>query len=172
MKIKNIKKTSSQRVYDISVEDTHSYVLENGVVTHNSGAVYAASTELRLSKAKEKDADGTVSGVVITVTAHKSRLTRENTKIKCLVKYKGGLDRYYWLTEIAEAAGIFEKVSTKYKVPGYEKPQFGKTIKENPQKYFTKEILDQIEDYVQKNFKYMGTDGEVGIDTLAEIAED
>lgn len=158
----------TNHVYDAIGQGPYAAQVQGG----GTGAVYAASTELRLSKAKEKDADGTVSGVVITVTAHKSRLTRENTKIKCLVKYKGGLDRYYWLTEIAEAAGIFEKVSTKYKVPGYEKPQFGKTIKENPQKYFTKEILDQIEDYVQKNFKYMGTDGEVGIDTLAEIAED
>lgn len=160
MKIKSIKKVETQKVYDISVEDSHNYILSNGVICHNSGAVYAASTELRLSKAKDKDADGDVVGVIITVTAHKSRLTKENTKVKCLVKYKGGLDRYYWLTEIAEEAGIFEKVSNKYKVPGFEKPQFGKTIKDNPTKYFTQEILDQIEDYVQNNFKYMGADDE------------
>lgn len=152
----------TNHVYDAIGQGPYAAQVQGG----GSGAVYAASTELRLSKAKDKDADGSVSGVILTVTAHKSRLTRENTKVKCLVRYQGGLDRYYWLTEIAEEAGIFKKVGNKFQTPTHEKPQFGKTIKENPTKYFTDEVLKKIEEYVQNNFKYMGKGGESEGDTL------
>ena len=32
-----------------------------------------------------------------------------------------------------------------------------KAIKENPEKYFTKEVLDKINEYTQKAFKYGST---------------
>lgn len=126
------------------------------VQSGGTGAVYAASTELQLSKAKEKDADGAVNGAIVTVTAAKSRFTREGTKVKCLIKYEGGLDRYYWLTEIALAAGVFKKVSTKIELPDGTKV-FGKQLKDNPGKYFTQEILEQIDAWVQKKFKYISS---------------
>lgn len=148
----------TNHIYEAIGQGPYAAAVQGG----GTGAVYAASTELRLSKAKEKDADGSVSGAVITVTAHKSRLTRENTKVKCLIKHKGGLDRYYYLTELAEAAGIFKK-GARYELPNGEKV-FGKTLKENPKKYFTKEILDQIDAWVQKNFKYAGGGDEEIID--------
>lgn len=118
-----------------------------------TGAVYAASTELQLSKAKEKDADGAVNGAIVTVTASKSRFTREGLKVKCLIKYEGGLDRYYWLTEIAMAAGVFKKNSTRIELPDGTKV-FGKALKDNPEKYFTNDILEQIDAWVQRKFKY------------------
>ena len=37
MKIKTIKAIGKQPVYDLSVENVEHYVLENGVVTHNTG---------------------------------------------------------------------------------------------------------------------------------------
>jgi hypothetical protein len=131
------------------------------------GAIYSSSQILTLSKAQDKDADGSVNGVVITVTNSKARLTKEKLKIKCLVRFDSGLDRYYWLTEIAEAAGIFKKVSTKYQLPD-GKTYFGKTIKENPEKFFTEDVLKQIDEWTQKNFMYGGS----GDETLINAAFD
>ncbi len=42
MKIANITKIGKMPVYDLSVEDQEHYVLENGVVTHNTGIMYSA----------------------------------------------------------------------------------------------------------------------------------
>ena len=59
---------------------------------------------------------------------------------------------------MAEDAGIFKKVSTRFETPDGTKV-FGKQINENPEKYFTKEILKQIDEYTQQKFTY-GTDEE------------
>ncbi len=118
-----------------------------------SGSQYSSSTILSLTKAKEKDATNEVIGAIISVTATKSRLTKENSKIKCLIRYDGGLDRYYGLLDIAEEAEIFKKVSTRYEMPDGSKV-FGKAIMNNPNKYYTKDILDQLDDYCKKKFLY------------------
>lgn len=119
-----------------------------------SGLIYASSSILGLSKAKEKDAKtNEVYGVILTVTNIKSRLTRENLKIKCMVRYDTGLDRYYYLAELAEQAGVFKKVSTKYQMPDGT-TAFEKHIYKNPEKFFTPEVLAKIEEYVQAKFTY------------------
>lgn len=118
-----------------------------------TGSIYSSSVILTLTKAKEKDSDNNVIGAVVSVTATKSRLTKENTKVKCLIRYDGGLDRYYGLLEIAEAAGVFKKMGTKYELPDGRK-LYGKTINENPKSYYTPEILERINEYVKKAFAY------------------
>lgn len=129
-----------------------------------SGAVYASSTILTLSKAKDRDTTtNEITGVIVTVTATKSRLTKENSKIKCLIRYDGGLDRYHGMLELAEAAGVFKKVSTRYELEDGTK-LFGKTIMENPEKYFTNDILERINDYVQQKFCYGSGDDQAGAD--------
>ena len=121
-----------------------------------SGLKYAASSIIYLGKRKEKDADNEVIGNIIHCKNYKSRLTKENAQIDVRLTYKSGLDRYYGLLEIAEEAGIFKKVSTRYELPDGAKV-FGKSINDEPEKYFTKEILKQIDDATRKKFLY-GTD--------------
>ena len=67
--------------------------------------------------------------------------------------YDKGLDRHYGLLELAEKYGVFKKVSTRYELPDGTK-QFGKTILNDPQTYFTEEIMVKIEEAAQKEFKY------------------
>jgi len=117
-----------------------------------SGLKYAASNILFLSKKKEKDGTEIV-GNIIKVANHKSRLTKENKLVEVLVTYDKGLSRYYGLLELAEQAGIFKKVSTRYELPDGSK-QFGKSINTDPEKYFTQDVLDELEVFVQKNFLY------------------
>lgn len=119
-----------------------------------AGSKYAASLTVNLTKAKEKDGDEVV-GSVITCTLIKSRLVKEQTRVKVLIRFNGGLDRYYGLVELAEKAGVFKKVSTKYELPDGKK-YFEKTIMRNPSAFFTTEVLDAIDVYVQREFQYGG----------------
>ena len=117
-----------------------------------SGLKYAASSIIYLGKRKEKD--GTeVIGNIIHCKNYKSRITKENAQIDVRLTYKKGLDRYYGLLDMAEEAGIFKKVSTRYETPDGTKV-FGKQINENPDKYFTKEVLDKIDEHTKQKFSY------------------
>ena len=120
-----------------------------------SGLKYAASSIVYLSKKKEKD--GTeVIGNIIHCKNHKSRLTKENKIVDVRLTYDRGLDRYYGLLELAEKYDIIKKVSTRYELPDGSK-QFGKTIMNDPETYFTDEILAQLEECASKEFKYAGS---------------
>ena len=117
-----------------------------------SGLKYAASSIIYLGKKKFKEGTEVV-GNIIHCKNYKSRLTKENAVIDVRLTYDKGLDRYYGLLELAEEAGIIKKVSTRYELPDGTK-LFGKTINEEPEKYFTKEILQQIDDYTKSKFLY------------------
>ena len=122
-----------------------------------SGLKYAASTIIYLGKRKEKL--GTeIIGNIIHCKIYKSRITKENAKVDVKLTYKHGLDKHYGLLELGEEAGIFKKVSTRYEMPDGSKV-FGKQINDNPDKYFTKEILNKIDEYANKKFTY-GSDEE------------
>lgn len=117
-----------------------------------TGMVYAASTIINLSKAKYTDGE-IQAGVVITATATKSRLTLENTKVKTLIRFDGGLDRYYGLLAIAELAGLIRKEAGRYVLPDGKKV-FEKNIIDNPEIFYTKEVLDSLDAWITKNFCY------------------
>lgn len=153
MNISYIKKVDNERVYDITVDDQHHYILENGVVTHNSGLKYAASTIAMLSKKKEKDGDGEIIGSQIKIKTFKSRLSKENQDATVLLTYNKGLDRYFGLLELAEKYEIMKKVSTRYELPDGRKV-FGKEINTNPELYFTEEVLARLEECAKKEFSY------------------
>ena len=117
-----------------------------------SGLKYAASSIVYLSKKKEKD--GTeVIGNIIHCKNHKSRLTVENKMVDVRLTYDKGLDRYYGLLDLALKYGIFKQTSTRIELPD-GKTQFGKTINNNPETYFTPDILEQLNECCKKEFKY------------------
>ena len=117
-----------------------------------SGLKYAASSIIFLSKKKEKDGTEVV-GNIVHCKNHKSRLTIENKMVDVRLSYEKGLDKYYGLLDIAEKYNIFKKVSTRYELPDGSK-QYGKSIMSEPEKYFTEDIMKQIEEAVGKEFKY------------------
>lgn len=121
------------------------------VMAGGGGLKYSASSIIMLSKAKHKVGTEVV-GSIIHSKMFKGRLTRENTKIDVLLTYDKGLDRYYGLLELAEKYGIFEKSSTRYVIDG--KKLYGKTIMENPEKYFTEEVLAKLDEAAGKEFHY------------------
>ena len=122
------------------------------VMGGGSGLKYAASSILFLSRKKEKE--GTeVIGNIIHCKNEKSRLTVENRVVDVMLTYKEGLDRYYGLVELAIKYGIFKKSSTRVELPGGT-TQFAKTINNNPEKYFTKEVLDKLNEAAKQEFLY------------------
>jgi RecA/RadA recombinase len=121
-----------------------------------SGLKYAASSIIYLSKRKEKDGTEVV-GNIIHCKNHKSRLTKENKMVDVRLTYDKGLDRYYGLLELAEKHGVFKKVSTRIELPDGSK-QFGKTILNNPEEYFTDEVMQKLEAAAAKEFKYATSD--------------
>ena len=117
-----------------------------------SGLKYAASSIIYLSKRKEKD--GTeVIGNIIHCKNHKSRLTKENKMVDVRLTYDKGLDRYYGLLELAEKYEIFKKVSTRFELPDGSK-QFGKTILNDPETYFTEDVMHKLDLAAETEFKY------------------
>jgi RecA/RadA recombinase len=116
------------------------------------GLKYAASTIIFLSKKKDKEGTDVV-GNIITARLQKSRMTIENKKVETLLNYQEGLNPYYGLLEIAEKYEIIKKVSTRYEMPDGTKV-FEKAINEQPEKYFTKDVLDKIDEACKKEFLY------------------
>jgi hypothetical protein len=71
------------------------------------------------------------------------------------LNYETGLDSYYGLVDIAVNSGVFKKNSTRIELPDGSKV-FEKTIYENPEKYFTKDVLEQLDKAVYNEFSYGG----------------
>ena len=117
-----------------------------------SGLKYAASTIIYLSKKKEKEGT-TVIGNIIHCKNAKSRLTVENRMVDVRLNYETGLDRYYGLLDLALASEIFKKSSTRVELPN-GKTEFAKTINNNPEKFFTEDVMERLEVVVRDYFKY------------------
>ena len=151
-KIKSITSVGTGDVYDISVEKYENYILENGVITHNSGLKYAASSIVYLSKKKEKD--GTeVIGNIIKSKLVKSRLSKENQEVEIRLYYdERGLDKYYGLLELGELGGLWKNVAGRYEMDG--KKIYGKEILKNPEQYFTPELLQALDEIAKQKFSY------------------
>ena len=122
------------------------------VMGGGSGLKYAASSIIFLSKKKEKDGKDVI-GNIIHCKNEKSRLTMENKMVDVILKYDSGLDRYYGLLDLAVKYGIFKQASTRIELPDGT-TQFGKTINNNPEKYFTEEVLDQLNEVAKQEFLY------------------
>ena len=135
-----------------------------------SGLKYTASQIVFLGKKKEKDGQEVI-GNIIKVNMMKSRFTKENKKIEVLLTYDKGLDRYYGLLQLAEKYNIIKKVSTRYELPDGTKV-FGKSINNEPEKYFTEDIMAQLEEAAQKEFMYGSPDTVEEVEELSVIEEE
>ena len=117
-----------------------------------SGLKYAASTIVYLSRKKDKEGTEVV-GNIIHCKTHKSRLTVENRMVDVKLRYDKGLDKFYGLLDLATKYGIFKQVSTRIELPDGTK-QYAKSIYNEPEKYFTDDVLKQIDEVAKKEFLY------------------
>ena len=117
-----------------------------------SGLKYAASTIIYLGKKKEKDGKEVIGNIVKAKT-HKSRLSKENKQVEIRLYYdERGLDRYYGLLELGEIGGLWKNVAGRYEVNG--KKVYGKEIYKNPDKYFTDDIMEKLNNIAVEEYSY------------------
>ena len=117
-----------------------------------SGLKYASSTIVYLSKKKEKDGTDVVGNIIKAKTA-KSRLSKENKVVEIRLFYdERGLDKYYGLLELGELGGLWKNVAGRYEING--KKLYAKEIFKDPEKYFTTEVMQALDETAQKEFSY------------------
>ncbi len=114
IKIKSKKSIGVHPVYDIEVEGSHHYILENGVVSHNSGFMYASSVVVAMKKLKLKeDAAGNkisdVRGIRAACKVMKSRFSKPFESIQIKIPYETGMDEFGGLIDLFEKSGDLVK---------------------------------------------------------------
>ena len=120
-----------------------------------SGLKYAASTIIYLTKKKEKDGKEIIGNIIKAKTA-KSRLSKENQSVVIRLFYDSrGLDRYYGLLELGEEGGMWKNVAGRYDM-GDGKKIYAKQIMEEPEKYFTPEVMEKLDVIAKGTFSYGG----------------
>jgi len=118
-----------------------------------TGLKYAASTIIYLSKSKERDSAKEVVGNIIKCEAKKSRLTIEGSKVATRLFFdERGLDKYYGLLELGEQYGVFTRKGNRIVVG--ESSVYPSVILADPEKYFTPEVMEQLEEAAKKEFSY------------------
>ena len=119
-----------------------------------TGLKYAASTIIYLGKKKEKEGTELV-GNIIKCEAKKSRLTKEGSKIETRLYFdERGLDKYYGLLELGEQYGVFERKGNRVIVGN--STVYPSAILKDPEKYFTEEVMQKLEEAANKEFSYGG----------------
>lgn len=133
------------------------------------GLKYAASTIVFLSKSKDKD--GTVVvGNIIKCKLEKSRFTREQSMVETNLNFKTGLDRHYGLIDLAVESGLWKSQGGRIELPDGKK-LFGKAIMSDPNKYFTEDVLAEIDKYCGSKYKFgVGDDDVIKQELIEEDA--
>ena len=121
-----------------------------------SGLKYAASTIAYLGKKKERDGKDVV-GNIIKVKMFKSRLSKENKEVECLLNYDTGLDRYYGLVDLALESGVWTNSANRV-VTENDQKVYPKAIYKDPDKYFTPKVMEEIEQLCNDKYRYGGTE--------------
>ena len=117
-----------------------------------SGLKYAASTIIYLTKKKEKDGKDVI-GNIIKAKTHKSRLSKENKEVEVRLYYdERGLDKYYGLLDLGERGGLWKNVAGRYEIDG--KKVYAKEIYKNPDKYFTDDIMEKLDNIAKEQYSY------------------
>ena len=117
-----------------------------------SGLKYASSTIIYLTKKKEKDGKDVIGNLIKAKTS-KSRLSKENKDVTVRLFYDDrGLDKYYGLLDLGEIGGLWKNVAGRYEMNG--KKVYAKEIYKNPEKYFTPEVMQALDETAQKEFSY------------------
>ena len=137
----------TNHVYDVVGAYVPTKELSSG-----SGLKYSASSIIFLSKKKEKDGTEVVGNIIKCKTV-KSRLSKENSDVEVRLFYdERGLDRYYGLLQLGEYGGLWKRSAGRYEFDGKKVPE--KTILSEPEKYFTPEIMQKLDEIAKNKFSY------------------
>ena len=147
-------------VYDLEVEEAHSYMHPNGLISHNSGVIYSCNTAFIITKSQIKEGTD-LAGYTYTIHIEKSRSVKEKSKLPFDVTYNGGINRWSGLLELAIESGHVVKPSQGwYQKQGEEKKWRQKDT--NCSEFWDSILADPtFHDFVRAKYKlhYDGTEG-------------
>lgn len=177
VKIKSKKSVGIQPVYDICVPGPHHYILDSGVVSHNSGFIYASSIVVAMKKLKLKeDEDGEktkeVNGIRSGCKIMKTRYAKPFEDIEVRIPYEEGMSPYSGMFDLLEKKNMVKKEGNRYvytDLSGVEHKYFRKQWNKNEDGIFDR----VMEEFSKKNaFKVLSTpdinDGTVVKEDLAD----
>lgn len=118
VKIKKKYENGFADVYDIHVPEVHHYILENGVISHNSGFIYASSIVVAIQKRKLKeDEDGKkvtdVRGIRAACKIMKTRYNKPFETVEIKIPWDTGMNPYSGLVDLFEKKGALVKDGNK-----------------------------------------------------------
>lgn len=120
--------------------------------------IYFASSSIVLgsSKAKNKESSGDITGAIVTASTKKSRFAKENSKLKYLINYDGGISPFYGMLEDALEGGYIEKPTVGW----YTRPCVENDRKWREKELYTKEFWGPViantdfKWYVEKKYTF------------------
>lgn len=141
------KQIPSEPVYDICVPGAHHYILDNNLISHNSGFVYASSIVVAIRKLKLKEDENGVKtskvhGIRASCKVMKSRYAKPFETVEVQIPWDRGMNPYSGLITMFEDMGVLAKDGNKL---SYTSKKTGEIIKEF-RKGWTDEKLDIIID--------------------------
>jgi hypothetical protein len=108
-RVKLISNVGKKDVYDISVDVSESYVLENGIFSHNTGVQYSSDIVWIIGRSQDKnDTTGEMDGYYFTINIDKSRFVKEKSKFAIRVGWEGGIARWSGMADLAEEFDIIK----------------------------------------------------------------
>ena len=119
IKIKSKKSIGVHPVHDICVPGPHHYLLDSGVVSHNSGFIYASSIVVAMKKLKLKeDEDGNkvteVLGIRAGCKVMKTRYAKPFEGIQVQIPYDKGMSEYSGLFDLIEKKKLVTREGNRY----------------------------------------------------------
>lgn len=120
VKIKSKQSIGVTTVYDICVPDAHHYLLDSGVVSHNSGFIYASSIVVAMKKLKLKeDEDGNkisdVRGIRAACRVMKTRYAKPFESVQVKIPYDHGMSLHSGLVDLFESKNLLVKEGNSLK---------------------------------------------------------
>lgn len=128
-------------------------------VAGGGGFKYAADIILLLAKRKDADADKVVQGNILHIKVAKGWNVKQYSELRAYLSYTRGLDKYFGLQDLAIEAEVFKKDGTRLLMPDGSKI-FEKELLSKPEKYYTQEVLDEIQEYAKQRFCFADSDAE------------
>ena len=112
------------------------------------------------AKHKEKSTDTDPSGAIISAKTQKGRFAKENSKLKYLISYDGGINPFYGILDDAMEGGYVDKPSNGY----YTRPCVDGDKKWREKDIYTKEwwapVIQNtdIKEYFEKKYTFEHSD--------------
>lgn len=110
---------------------------------------YLSNQIISLTIHADKDNDKNIEGMTIKTVTEKNRVVPPYQTGLISLNYRSGIgDKYIGLLELMEKAGLAEQLATRWHIKHLDKKMFAKEIRNNPDKIFTSEILNQLNEFL------------------------